>query len=326
MKLKENDIDFLGVDKDKILNSNPKINQDTLELMLWYIEERQNVMKKKESGEPFPWTSDLILQNYSFTNNHRFRDKVSKEFIKRIQHNDYDTLSDKIYKTIVSRIYNTIEFINFTNIDRKDYFDKNVVMENVSKLSDPSLKDGSIYTKAFRIIMPKHCYKKLYPTYHYRSHVLLHVYELRNKYGETIGELFKTFNAKECFEWLVQNVKGLGNFLGYQVMVDLSYINEIPFSDRRFAVAGPGCALGLKYLYEDWDGLTAEELLWHVYLNLPKWLKDKDKNLTYNNIFDNLPEEDRYFDLQECENLFCELSKMWNYKHNRQRRRRRYYC
>lgn len=83
--------------------------------------------------------------------------------------------------------------------------------------------------------------------------------------------------------------------------VDISYFKEIPFSDRFFVVSGPGCERGFTYLYKDWDGLNKEEILWWHRNHFEDILKQK-YNISYNELFDNEPIENRYFDLQECEN------------------------
>ena len=46
--------------------------------LLYWIEERESIRQKKESGEPKPWTDDTILQTYKFTCIRRMNDRVSK--------------------------------------------------------------------------------------------------------------------------------------------------------------------------------------------------------------------------------------------------------
>ena len=77
MKIKNNDIEYLGVNKKKILKAQPLFNEERLKLYLHYIVERQNVLKKRQQGLPYPWTDDEIIKNNSFTNNNRFNDRYS---------------------------------------------------------------------------------------------------------------------------------------------------------------------------------------------------------------------------------------------------------
>lgn len=301
MNLKDNDIEYLGVDKEKILSSSPVFNKERLELYLHYITERQEVLKKRQQGQEYPWTDDPIIRNNSFTNNHRFNDRYSRYVLKTIINDDKTNLSDRIYKSLLSRIYNYQGFCELVDISNPDFWNEDVVNDNIKKLEDPEVRDGQIYTRAYRIIQPKVCYKKLYPNNHHKSHGLLYINDLRKENGDKIVDLFKSFNAKECYEWIRQNVRGAGEFIGYQMFCDISYFKEIPFSDRYFTVAGPGCRQGLIYLYEDFDGLNSEELLWWHRNHLEEELK-KVYGFGYDKLFDNEPEENRYFDLQECEN------------------------
>ena len=306
MKLKDNDIKYLGVDKEKILDASPIFNESRLDLYLHYIVERQNVLKKRQQGLPYPWTDDEIIKNNSFTNNHRFNDRYTRYVLQEIINKDDQDLSDRIYKSLLSRIYNCQGFCELVNISNPDFWSPEVVTENVKKLEDSKVKDGEIYTKAYRIIQPKVCYKKLYPNNHYKAHGLLYINDLRNEYKEKIIDIFRSFNAQECYEWILAHVRGAGKFIGYQMLVDISYFKEIPFSDRYFTVAGPGCHQGLIYLYSNWSGLNDEELLWWHRDHLENMLRES-YGFGYNELFDNEPEENRYFDLQECEKSFCEF-------------------
>lgn len=301
MKIKNNDIEYLGVNKEKILKAQPLFDKQRLELYLHYIVERQNVLKKRQQGLPYPWTNDEIIKNNSFTNNHRFNDRYSIYVLNNIINDDTTSLADRIYKSLLSRIYNSQGFCELVNISNPDFWNERVVAENVRKLENSEVKDGQIYTKAYRIIQPKVCYKKLYPNNHHKSHGLLYINDLRKKHGESIVNLFKSFNAKQCYEWIHSNVRGAGPFIAYQMYVDISYFKEIPFSDRLFVVSGPGCERGFTYLYKDWNGLNKEEILWWHRNHFEEELK-KVYGYGYDKLFDNEPEENRYFDLQECEN------------------------
>lgn len=301
MNIKNNDIEYLGVNKYKVLNAKPIFDEKRLTLYTHYIVERQNVLKKRQQGLPYPWTNDDIIKNNSFTNNHRFNDRYSIYVLNNIINDNKTSLADRIYKSLLSRIYNCEGFCELVNISNPSFWNEEVVAENVRKLEDSNIKDSQIYTKAYRIIQAKVCYKELYPNNHHKAHGLLYINDLRKKYGDTIVDLFKSFNAKQCYEWLHNNVRGAGPFIAYQMYVDISYFKEIPFSDRLFTIAGPGCKAGFKYLYKDWNGLNENEILWWHRNHFEDILKQK-YNITYNELFDNEPIENRYFDMQEVEN------------------------
>ena len=78
MNIKSNDIEYLGVNKGKILKAYPVFDEEKLKEYLHYIVERQEVLKKRQQGKNYPWTDDEIIKNNSFTNNHRFNDRYSR--------------------------------------------------------------------------------------------------------------------------------------------------------------------------------------------------------------------------------------------------------
>lgn len=323
MNIKSNDIEYLGVNKEKILKAYPVFDEEKLKEYLHYIVERQEVLKKRQQGKNYPWTDDEIIKNNSFTNNHRFNDRYSRYVLNNIINDNKTSLSDRIYKSLLSRIYNCEGFCELVNISNPNFWNEEVVKDNIKKLENAEVKDGQIYTKAYRIIQPKVCYKEIYPNNHYKAHPLLYINDLRKKYGETIADLFKSFNARRCYEWIHTNVRGAGPFIAYQMFCDISYFKEIPFSDRLFVVSGPGCTRGFSYLYKDWDGLSAEELLWWHRNHLEEELR-KAYGFGYDKLFDNEPISNRYFDLQECENSGCEFSKYIQLLEGRQKKIRRY--
>ena len=152
---------------------------------------------------------------------------------------------------------------------------------------------------------------------------MLYINDLRKRYGESIVDLFLSFNAKQCYEWIRNNVRGAGEFIAYQMFCDISYFKEMPFSDRMFVVSGPGCERGFTYLYKNWDGLNKEEILWWHRNHFEEELI-KAYGFGYDKLFDNEPKENRYFDLQECENSGCEYSKYIQIMEGRQKKIRRY--
>ena len=56
--------------------------EDPVKSFFDYCKEREGVRKKRESGEPFPWSKDSIFQKGRFLNVFREDDKVSKSIIQ----------------------------------------------------------------------------------------------------------------------------------------------------------------------------------------------------------------------------------------------------
>ena len=98
MNIKSKDKEYLGVNKEKIVKAQPLYDEERLKLYLHYIVERQEVLKKRQQGQPYPWTDDEIIRNNSFTNNHRFNDRYSIYVLNNIINDNNTSLADRIYK------------------------------------------------------------------------------------------------------------------------------------------------------------------------------------------------------------------------------------
>lgn len=316
---KVNDVEYLGlnVDKNKILFANPLFNQENLEHYRHYVVERQNVLKKRQQGLPPMWTEDKIIQNNRFTNIRREDDRVSKWLIENISTNENLDLEDKIWRTIIFRMYNTIYTAETIGLNNQEFW-KNIA--DSSKALESTEKDSLVYTSAYRIVQVKSIYKKYYPNRHHRCHILLYFNDLRNKLkGTILDEL--TSNAKSAYDWILKNVYGAGSFIGYQIFVDFTYIPEYPISENNFVVAGPGCKTGLNFLFESSDKLTSEELLFWMRNNFNKIFGD---NYSPEELFSNEPEENRNWNVMSIENQMCEFSKYCYVLEGKHKKPRRY--
>ncbi len=115
-------------------------------------------------------------------------------------------------------------------------------------------------------------------------------------------------SQKEAFLKLTE-IRGISEFLGYQIFVDCSYCPEYPFSDKEFTVAGPGCKMGMDFVFEDRDGMTYEECLF--------WLRNNQKALFLeylgkdpSEVLVDRPYGQRYLSVMDWENSgACEVSK-----------------
>ena len=63
---------------------------------------------KKQSGEPYPWTDDPILQKYKFTNVFREDDATTVWFRENMR-DELCEHSDVILATIIFRWFNLVE-------------------------------------------------------------------------------------------------------------------------------------------------------------------------------------------------------------------------
>lgn len=126
-------------------------------------------------------------------------------------------------------------------------------------------------------------------------------------YFDTLLENSNEETPGMVYECLRQDIEGLGPFLAYQIWVDFTYIEEYPFSENEFTIAGPGCKTGIDLLFRDKDWMTYEECIF--------WLRDNQYAVFGDLGYD--PETfwsaekpwDKCMNVMQLENMFCELQK-----------------
>lgn len=91
-----------------------------------YIVERESIRKKKEAGEFRPWTKDVILDAFKFTNVHRVNDRTTRELMKIYQKWARDAADEVVLLHCgIYRYFGTHEFahdIGWTSTITKGFF------------------------------------------------------------------------------------------------------------------------------------------------------------------------------------------------------------
>lgn len=315
MQTKKADVYFCGVNQKRITEANPVLDVTNLRHLYNFIHRRYIIHLRKDvlKKDP-PWINDPILREYRFTNVRREHDRETRWLIKHITSNSKLSYDDKLLNIILFRVFNKhetseliqqpIEFsLNFA-WNPEDY---RMVFEKAIK-DDPQRK---FFTGAFITGGTKGALKWYLPNNDPKNSMEMRVmYFIKCLTQEPLIESIKAAKTqKEVFDQLSSTL-GIGPFLGYQIFVDMTYIDEFPFSENEFVVAGPGCKMGLNFLFKDRDNMTYEECIFWVRDNIEAaFEKHLGKSLDPQRLFADLPEEDRCLNVMSLENCFCELSK-----------------
>ena len=128
-----------------------------------------------------------------------------------------------------------------------------------------------------------------------------------NKYPNYFADLLELDSPQDVYQRMYDDIEGLGPFLAYQIWVDFTYVEEYPFSENHFTIAGPGCRAGIDLLFLNKDGMTHEECIF--------WLRDNQDSVFEHygykreEFWSNEAPEDQCMNVMQLENMFCELSK-----------------
>jgi hypothetical protein len=113
-------------------------------------------------------------------------------------------------------------------------------------------------------------------------------------------------NMQQVFDILI-GFPGLGDFLAYQLLIDINYSPILNFSESDFVVAGPGAKGGISKCFCDTGGLSNMEII--------KVMMDRQEaeferlGLSFKSLWG------RRLQLIDCQNLFCEVDKYARIKH-----------
>ena len=313
MRNKPADIPYGGLNAYKIQTAKPVFNEEVLKIFKHYVAERYRIHLLKDiENKPFPWTDDIILSMYRFTNVFREQDKNSRYLLRMIGREGYFLNLNSICNIILFRLFNKIETMELLGgwVDFWNY-DPELIREKLLKAPE----GYRYFTNAYLSSGMKKEFNKYYPEEKMR---VMNIPNVVYKFRHDLWKGIATARSPQQVIDVLKQVNGISDFLAYQIFVDLTYLRDFPWSENEFVMSGPGCSLGLSYLFEDNGGLEDEELLFWLRDNCPITREWCMENMT------DLPEEHRYLNVMSLENCMCELGKYMKTKLGVGRPRSRY--
>lgn len=317
MKTKKNDVKYCGVRKSKIDLAHPLFMPGAFPEFVKYIKTRYNIhLKKDVLNQEKPWTKDPILQSYKFTNVCREHDKESLWVIRNVVNNKELCYEDKLLNCILFRLFNkhqTMELINapipFLECDGDIDLDVYRRAFEQKRIENP---EYVFFTNSFNTGGLKRNLK-WYSSTDEKDMCMRVMKFMAYLVKDKVYEKVKSCNNQMAVFDLLRSYVGIGDFLAYQIFVDFTYIQEFPFSENEFVVAGPGCIQGIDFLFAEKDGMSYEECIFWLRDNWAKlnneYIHDSRKRFVPQRDMKDLCEKDRVMNVMRLENCFCEFSK-----------------
>lgn len=275
----------------------PVARREAFDLYWYFAAERQAIFERRVAGEPQPWTTDDILRRYKFCNVYRAADRVSQFLIREVAYgSDPVSAQDRLFQIIAFRMFSKIQTWRRlcsilghspTLIDLRDgSFER--ALDRIRE------EEGGLYTGAF-ILCATDAYGR---GLKHRNHVELfrHMF-LRH---DLAGRLLDARSLQAVYD-LIHEYPLMGDFMSYQIAIDLNYSAVISFSENDFVKAGPGALRGVRKAFTDTGGLSPEEIvLWMVEEQESEFRR---LGLSFNGLWG------RPLHAIDCQGLFCELDK-----------------
>ena len=124
----------------------PSIVNEQLEVLKYWVDERNTILSRKLQGMPKSWTDDPILQQFKFCNVRREDDRVTEWFKENWRNEKYWDEPNFIAAIILGRTINwpyTLARIGFPHV-----FDPNALVAEMDQIQAENKK---VYTGAYMI-------------------------------------------------------------------------------------------------------------------------------------------------------------------------------
>lgn len=262
-----------------------------------FAAERQEVFFNRINNSPFPWTEDPIINKYKFTNVYRSTDRVSQYLIKNVIYKDglSQSPTEILFRILLFKLFNKIETWELLTANLGTLTWENYNFKLYDKILTKAMASGlKIYSAAY--IMPS---GQSYFGLERKHSNHLKLIELMIK-NETHEQLMSAKRMQDAFE-IIKGFHGLGDFLAYQLLIDINYSPIINFSESEFVVPGPGAKGGISKCFTDLGGLSLVEII--------KFMTDRQEQeferlgLNFKTLWG------RRLQLIDCQNIFCEVDK-----------------
>ncbi|MGH3765703.1 MAG: nucleotide kinase domain-containing protein [Pseudonocardiaceae bacterium] len=276
----------------------PPIPRRRIHDIYWsFAAERQAAFERRVAGRPFPWTDDPILQEYKFCNVYRAADRVSQYMIRKVcYHDEPCSPEDRIFQIVAFRTFSKID--TWTTV--RDFLGHYPTISDLidggfrKALDHARLQNGGLYTGAF-ILCANNAYGQ---SLKHLNHVEL----FRHMFlQDALSERILTASSLHHVYNLLHDYPLMGDFMSYQIAIDLNYSDLIDYSENEFTKAGPGALRGISKVFESLGDYTPTDVI--------RWMVDRQEdafdslNLPFNGLWG------RRLHAIDCQGLFCETDK-----------------
>ena len=293
---------------------------DRLDLFWRFVFERQTIWQRRYVQQtPPPWSDDPIMQTQRFTNIYRELDPGTQYAINYILESD-NPRPDKVFNIMLYRLIGRSETHATLGFQSLASFEAALLEAALKDIRDVQKK--SPFTAAYMV----------------SGYVQMGSRDKVENVSRLFGKLHSTFDdfyarLQACSDSaqvyaVLHTASGFGNFLSYQVLVDLLYPLKayddhplLPYSHDDWASAGPGAKRGIAVLLK--EDIKANQLA------VMHWLRHNQRseferlglNFPYLQDAQNQPLEISLANIQNC---LCEYHKYVKIKEGTGRGRRKF--
>jgi len=272
-----------------------KVRQEVFDTYWSFAASRQQIFFSRLRNLPSPWTDDQILNTFKFCNSYRSSDRVSQFLIKDVIYTGSQESDEVIFRILLFKLFNKIETWQYLNRIIGEICLSTFDFDIYSSLLQKSMDAGQpIYTNAYMSCANKaYGYEKK----HQNHLALIQQMVFKDKIADKI---LHAKSLEQVFSILVQYPL-IGNFMAYQLAIDINYSEVINYNENDFSIAGPGAERGIKKCFTDTEGKSNTYII--------QWMTENQEQefhrlgIRFQSLWG------RALHAIDCQGLFCETDK-----------------
>lgn len=271
-----------------------------------FVFDRQLIWYKRFCEKSDFWTNDRILKKYKFCNVYRELDKGTFYVIEKLKNIKNRKI---IFQNVVFyRFFNKHNLYEDLKIDIIKEFNTEILELLIKNFNDLKNNGRTIFNDAYLISGNKTDEAK----HVFILKKLQKCFENKNL-EKIINDIDLSKEPKESLE-VIKKIPSVGNFLAYEIWVDLTYFNffKTSWTDNDFVNIGPGAKWGLELIYnKKLNNKEQIEKIYNIYKTQKFYLDEIQKegyiwkDICYKKCFSNFP----YLSIRNMEHSLCEFRK-----------------
>jgi hypothetical protein len=260
-----------------------------------FAAERQSIFFKRIEGESEPWTTDDIFRRHKFTNAYRASDRASQYLIRDVIYRAELSADPRevVFRILLFKLFNKIETWQLLEKALGPLSWKTFSVKRYGQiLARARTERQPIYSAAY-IIPPVRGAGEAKHMGHLEllSQMMKDDLPMRIQNASSLAEIF----------WLLKGYPSIGDFIAFQLAIDLNYSDVVNHPESEFVVAGPGARDGLSKCFVNSSEFSPESLI--EYVCDRQEYEFERLAIAFRSLWG------RRLQLIDCQNLFCEISK-----------------
>ncbi|MGH3405134.1 MAG: nucleotide kinase domain-containing protein [Streptosporangiaceae bacterium] len=260
-----------------------------------FAAERQAVYQARLAGQPGPWTSDPVLAAHRFTNCYRAADRVSQYLIRHVSYAGSQQPEEVIFRILLFKFFNrpsTWQLLAAAAAAGEVTWAGFDPGRCDRVLSEAFAAGQRLYSAAYIVPPPA-----MGAVRKHTNHLRLIAAMMD---GGIAGRILAAGSLEEVYR-ILRACPAIGDFLAYQLSIDLNYSAVVNHDEMEFVVPGPGARDGIAKCFGPAGGGIEAEIIRHA-------ADEQDRYFGLLGLrFDGLP--GRPMQLIDVQNWFCETSK-----------------